>query len=353
MDFRPKIIIDPRAFAHNLMIARQSAPNSLIMAVIKANAYGHGLIVAAEALKQADAFAVARIGEAVTLRKAGFQQKIMVLEGANNVFEVNQAVQYQLILVLHQIEQLYLIKKPLPIWLKVDTGMHRLGFSPNNITRALQICLENANLQLQGVLTHLANADDPQDSTSDQQIALFDQLISADLTASIANSAGILAWKQSHRDWNRAGIMLYGANPLIHQQQNFNLKPVMTFKSRIIAIQDYQQGDKIGYGGHYQCQQATQIATIAVGYGDGYPRHAKNGTPILIRQQYCPLVGRVSMDMIMVDISLLKSVNIGESVILWGAGLPVELIAHASNTISYDLFCGITERVIRENHDND
>ncbi len=359
MDFRPKIQLDFNALKHNLSIAKQSAPNSHIMAAIKANAYGHGLIPCAQALQQADAFAVARICEGLELRQAGFQHPIVILEGANNTAEIQTALEQHFILVLHHISQLSLIKKikkPLKIWIKIDTGMHRIGFLPDQIHSILAPILNHPYLQLQGLLTHLANADNPNDPKTAQQIQQIQTIFKRvqnqtpqKLVLSIANSAGILAWKASHQTWNRPGIMLYGASPIINTTADtFNLKPVMTFKSRIIAIQNYQKGDTIGYSGCYCCPKKMRVGVIAVGYGDGYPRHAKNGTPILIHKKKCQLLGRVSMDMISVDLTSIPQAKIGDRAILWGKELAIEEIATQCDSISYALFCGISERVIRK-----
>ena len=358
MNYRPKIVIHQKALQHNLKIAQQAAPQSKTMAVIKANAYGHGLLHVAKTLKNADAFAVARVDEGIALRQAGIQQEIVILEGFNNLNERQATIKYHLTAVIHQPHQINLLTKiksnPIHIWLKIDTGMHRLGFSEDEIIQQIKKLNGLKNIHIKGLLTHLADADNLiAQTTTNQQInqfkRVYQQINQANSLKSIANSAGILAYKKSHQTWNRAGIMLYGASPFMGKTgKDHQLKPAMTFSSRLIAIQSYKKGDKVGYAGTWQCPKDSIIGVVAVGYGDGYPRHAKNGVPVLIRNHYCPLVGRVSMDMISVDLSAITQPKIGDKAILWGKKLAVEIIAEQSETIAYELLCGITARVQRQ-----
>ncbi|WP_445083923.1 alanine racemase [Candidatus Vondammii sp. HM_W22] len=349
----PSASLDLSALRHNLQRVRECAPNSRIFAVIKANAYGHGMLRAAAALADADAFAVARVEEGVKLREAGFQQKLLILEGFFNQQELAAASHHQLELAIHQTEQLETLKqqpldKPVSCWLKVDSGMHRVGFQPDQALDAWKAVSQLSSVAGEvGLMTHLANGDDLGDPTSKAQFDRFLPLAKACGTRiSIGNSAGILGWPDARTDWVRPGIMLYGASPFINGTgADDGLKPVMTFQSRLIAINHYPKGSPIGYSGTWRCPEAMPVGVVAVGYGDGYPRHAPAGTPVLLNGRRVPLVGRVSMDMITVDLRNQPEAKIGDPIVLWGAGLPVEEIAGLTGTISYELFCGVTGRV--------
>lgn len=346
-------VLDLQALQHNLTIVRRTAPNAKVMAVIKANAYGHGLLRVAESLQDVDAFAVARVDEAVRLRLAGFTQRIAVLEGFSCHAELQALLQYTLDAVIHCPEQLTLLNalasdSVISVWLKQDSGMNRLGFKSSKITSAYQQLMQcKAVKKPLGLMTHLANADDLNDVTTPIQLTQFNQVM-ASLAGerSIANSAGILGWPSALTDWVRPGIMLYGVSPFPDQTgEQFDLKPVMSLHSRLIAVKDIEAGETIGYGGRWRCEKATRYGVVAVGYGDGYPRYAKTGTPVLVNQQRVPLIGRVSMDMITVDLGGQPNAKPGDPVRLWGGGLPVEEIAQWSDTIPYTLLCGITQRV--------
>ena len=348
-----KAVIDLSACRHNLSVAQQAAPESKCIAIIKANAYGHGMVNVAKALTESDAFGVARIDEAIQLRKADITAPILLLEGFTSENELNLVREYKLDSVIHNENQLQLLEKSngevITVWLKVDSGMHRLGFNPNDvmdIAHRLEKCAGvNQPVKL---MTHLANADDKNDDKTLKQIDVFYQTIdglSVNET-SIANSAGILGWPQSHVSWNRPGIMLYGVSPFINSTTHeHNLKSVMTLSSQLIEVKKVNKGESIGYGGAYVCDKYTTIGIIAIGYGDGYPRHAKTGTPVLVNGKRCSLIGRVSMDMICVDLSEQAEAKINDPVILWGEGLPVEEVAESADTIAYELLCGVTSRV--------
>lgn len=349
----PQATIDLAAVRHNFSRARAAAPNSKIIAVIKSNAYGHGMFSIAKALDKADALGLARMEEAVRLRQAGFQQQLVVLEGFMGSEELEAASHYQIELVVNSQEQLAQLEsarldQPVTCWLKVDSGMHRLGFPLGEAAEAhrrLAACASvRAPLRL---MTHLANADDLQDSATEQQLKRFLPLISElGGEVSIANSAGLIGWSQTHYDWVRPGIMLYGASPLLDGRgRQHDLKPVMTLSTRLIAVNQCLAGDTIGYGGSWRCPQAMPIGVAAIGYGDGYPRHASSGTPVLVNGRRVALIGRVSMDMITVDLRTQPQAKVGDPVTLWGDGLPAEEIAEAAGTISYQLFCGVTQRV--------
>lgn len=349
--------INLSALRHNLQVARSSS-QAKQLAVIKANGYGHGLVEVAHALSDADGFGVATINEAISLRESGVYQPILLLEGFNRPDDLLLMHAYKLESAIHSDEQINILEKhaskPYRVWLKVDTGMHRLGFAPDQVSNVYQRLSENDCIQQPiTLMTHFASADDQKSDYSQQQLKQFEE-VTAGFTKSeksLANSAGLLGLPASHADWVRPGIMLYGASPFVSgNAADHNLQPVMTLKSEIIAIHNFKKGDSIGYGQSYVCEADMPVATIAIGYGDGYPRHAANGTPVLINGQQVPLVGRVSMDMITVDLRKLKKVKVGDEVILWGEGLPVELIAESADTISYELFCGVTQRVKFDYH---
>jgi alanine racemase len=342
------------ALANNLALAREAAGNSKIMAVIKADAYGHGAVAVAKALSDADAFAIARIDEGIQLRNHGIQKPIVVLGGIHSAREVALAIEFQLQPVIHAIADAELLDEfhpatPLPVWLKVDTGMHRLGVPSQHFREALEAIQSKKHLSLQGVMTHLSDAEELDGAKNHQQQSLFESLTegTAITARSMANSAGILLHPSTHYEWVRPGIMLYGSNPASEENKfTSQLTPVMTFKSKVVSTRRLNAGESVGYNGTWQATTPCTIATIAAGYGDGYPRHATNGTPVLIRNKRYPLAGRVSMDLITVNVGD-DDIAVGETVVLWGEGLPANVIAKSAGTISYQLFCGITPRVKR------
>ena len=346
-------IVDLGAVKYNIQKIREYAPKAKIMAVIKANAYGHGLLRIAEALNEIDAVAVARADEGIRLRQAGFTYKITILEGFVCEQELNDLIKYNLDIVLHSVGQVDILEKysglkSISIWLKLDTGMNRLGFKATefeSIYQRLSAChCINKPVSL---MTHLSSADNINSQVTSQQLALFNDVIKIyPGEKSIANSAGIIAWPDSITDWVRPGIMLYGVSPFNNKQgDELKLKPVMSLHSRLIAVKDIAAGEAVGYAGTWVCEKPTRLGVVAIGYGDGYPRYAKTGTPVLVNGKKVPLVGRVSMDMITVDLSTQSSAEAGDPVILWGEGLAVEEIARYADTIPYTLLCGITQRV--------
>ncbi len=341
------------AAAHNLAQVRHCAPNAKIMAVIKANGYGHGLLRIAQALDAVDAFAVARVDEGIRLRKAGLNHRIAVLEGFTCAEELDALLTYQLDAVVHDASQLDLLAArsdtaQIAVWLKLDTGMNRLGFKASQFAAVYQR-LKNCAVIKQplNLMTHFANADDLQDTMTLRQIQLFNDTTSGYLgERSMANSAGILGWQDALTDWVRPGVMLYGISPFPNSTgEQLGLKPIMGLYSRLIAVKSIEKGESVGYGCRWICQQATTLGVVAIGYGDGYPRYAKTGTPVLVNGIRVPLVGRVSMDMITVDLGANTTAKSGDPVTLWGEGLAVEDIAHWADTIPYTLVCGITQRV--------
>lgn len=348
-----KVVINLAACQHNLSIAKQASPDSKCIAIIKANAYGHGMVHIAKALIDADAFAVARIDEAITLRDAGISQPILLLEGFIFSHELELAGKYKLDSVIHCEEQVQLLEQSssekIKVVVKVDSGMHRLGFSPDvikNISQRLEKC--NNIIPPLNYMTHFSSADDKNDDKTLKQLDVFYKSIEnlEKGEVSTANSAGILGWPQSHASCNRPGIMLYGVSPFINgSAKDHNLKNVMTLSSKLVAVKTVNTGESIGYGGTYTCDKDKLIGIVAIGYGDGYPRHAKTGTPVLVNGQRCALLGRVSMDMICVDLSEQPEAKINDDVVLWGDGLAVEEIAQCADTIAYKLLCGVTKRV--------
>lgn len=347
-------VIHLDAIAHNVAQVRLAAPCAKIMAVIKANAYGHGLQRIAHALEpHVEGFAVARVQEGVRLRKAGIKQRIVVLEGFTHTQELDDLHHYQLdasVHSTHQIDILHAQTTPalLNVWVKLDTGMNRLGFKAHEVPSIYEQLMQcQAVRKPLNFMTHFANADDKSDPKTLAQIDLFTALTAHyDGEKSMANSAGILAWPNAQTDWVRAGIMLYGISPFADiSAAQLQLKPLMSLHSRLIAVRDVQAGDTVGYSGLWTSPHATKLGVVAIGYGDGYPRYAQHGTPVLINGERVPLVGRVSMDMITVDLGAHSTARAGDSVTLWGEGLPVETIARYAQTIPYTLVCGVTPRV--------
>lgn len=347
--------VDPAALGHNLRLARAAAGDAKVLAVVKADAYGHGLAHVLPALSAADAFAVASLEEALAVRAAGVTAPVVLLEGVFEARELISAADQGLICVLHNTEQLRFLEtvslpRPIRVWLKVDTGMHRLGFPPESV-RGIHRRLEVLRQVRPGVvlMTHLACADDRDNPFTHRQLTLF-QGVRTGLAGetSIANSAGLLGWPESRADWVRPGIMLYGGAPFQGETgPDQGLRPVMTLETRLIAVNRQPAGSTVGYGATWTCPQEMPVGVAAVGYGDGYPRHAPAGTPVLVNGRPVPLIGRVSMDMITLDLRGQPQARVGDPVILWGRGLPADVVADYAGTIAYELFCGVTRRVPR------
>ncbi len=343
------------ALQHNLTKVREYAPYSKVIAVIKANAYGHGMLIIARYLSDnVDALAVARLDEALQLRKQAISGRLLILSGFNCADELSSIQQYHIEVVVHSVPQVEMLEsadlsEPIRVWLKIDTGMNRLGIQPNqflDILSRLQKC-SSVHHEI-NFMTHFANADDVNNTGTQQQLALFKQTIGDKLgELSCANSAAIIAWPETRLDWVRSGLMLYGVTPLlIGNAEALGLQPVMNLYSRIIAIKSVEKGESVGYGATWNAQKKTLLGVVSIGYGDGYPRQAKTGTPVLVNGLKVPLIGRVSMDMLTVDLSDLTCVAVGDEVMLWGEGLPVEEIASCASTIPYTLLCGVTQRVV-------
>jgi len=352
--------IDLAALRHNLHCIRQTVPGSKILAMIKCNAYGHGAFRVAKALGKADAFGVASVQEACELRQTGVTNPIVVMSGFFDATELHLLCRWQLEPVLHHTFQLELLEQhalphPVKAWVKFNSGMNRLGFHLQQFHSVMQRIQQCPSIcQPVTLMTHLAQAAVAMSPFTQHQINLFRQAASQypEYPVSIANSAAILIEPRAHADWVRPGLMLYGAAPVEKKPASaFSLRPVMTFKARIMSFQDCLAGDAVGYDCTYHCPEAMRIAIVAVGYGDGYPRHAAIGTPTLVHGKVCPLVGRVSMDMIALDMRECRDAKVGDEVTLWGEGLPIETIAEHCGTISYELFCQVSERVERRYHE--
>ena len=302
--------IDLNALRANLARIRQLAPESMVMAVVKANAYGHGLLQTARALQQADAFAVARLEEALTLRSGGITKPILLLEGFFSADDLPVLATNNIQTVLHSDEQLQAIENavldhPLRAWLKIDSGMHRLGVRPEQFDAYFSRMQSCYNLQQPfKLMSHFSCADELDKGITEHQLAIFDQLVQGcEGEHSLANSAGILAWSQSHRDWVRPGISLYGVSPFVGDTgQQQGLTPAMTLSSSLIAVREHKAGEAVGYGARWSSPRNTRLGVVAIGYGDGYPISAPEGTPVLVNGRLVPLVGRVSMDMLTVDL---------------------------------------------------
>lgn len=353
MGYAPQALIDHAALQHNLRRVREASPSSHVWAVLKANAYGHGIERIAPSLLAADGFAVARIDEALRLQQLGLERPILILSGCYTQEKLTIAARQGFHVGLHQNQQLALLDTlpadapPLNVWLKVDTGMHRLGFPPGMVAGIAEQLNRHPRVAALNLLTHLANADDRADPVTEAQLQQIERLsLDAFRNCSVANSAGILGFPASHRDWVRPGIMLYGVSPFLGgRAAEEDLRPVMTLRSRVISVKQARQGDAIGYGGSYRCDEAMPVAVVAMGYGDGYPRHAVDGTPVLVNGHRLSLIGRVSMDLITLDARAYPGVKVGDETILWGQGLPAEEVAEHAGTIAYELFCGVTSRV--------
>ncbi len=345
--------IDLAALRHNLATARVRGAGAKVVAVVKANGYGHGAACLLPALAGADMLAVACIEEALALREAGAAQPILLLEGVFEADELPLCARQGFEIAVHEPGQLRMLEaarleRPLTAWLKIDSGMNRLGFRPEEASAALG-CLRNcaavaSSLKL---MTHFASADEPGGPATRAQIDRFASAVqSLDLERSFCNSAGVLAWPQAHAEWIRPGVMLYGVSPLAGRTgPDEGLRPVMTLTTRLIAIKHVPAGEAVGYAGVWRAAADSRIGIAAMGYGDGYPRHAGSGTPVLVGGSPAALVGRVSMDMLAIDLEGHPEARVGTPVTLWGEGLPVETIAAHAGTIAYELLCSITGRV--------
>lgn len=349
--------ISKSALQHNLSVVKQHAPDSKIMAVVKANGYGHGLLNVAHSLKAADGFAVLGVNEALVLREAGFQQTILLLEGVFHTHELESVSDCDLDVVVHSTQQLNMLLnaklvKPVYVHLKMNTGMNRLGFTPQNYIAAFNSLKSCHNVSGITLMTHFATADKA--PGIEAPLALFQKTIQGlKQPVSMANSAAILRYSNLQADWVRPGIMLYGATTVSGvSAADFGLRPAMQLNSEIIAVQTIEAGQSIGYGNRFTAEKTMRIGVVACGYADGYPRHAglmggecEHGAPIAVSGKFTRTLGRVSMDMLFCDLTNIPEANIGSPVELWGHQIPVDAVAEAADTVGYELLCAVSPRV--------
>jgi alanine racemase len=340
-----RALIDLDALRHNYQIARQRH-GGRALAVVKANAYGHGAVACAQALSwNTDGYAVAFLDEALALRDSGIVAPILLLEGVFDPAELTETARYGLWPVIHHPAQAEMIVKtalpaPLKAWIKVNSGMNRAGFPPGAVRRVWRQVMASGKVGECGFMSHFARADEPGCEATVRQIRVFDEATRGLPGArSLANSAAILAWPEAHRDWSRPGIMLYGADPM--PGEGNGLLPVMTLESRVIAVREIAAGDPLGYGARFIAPRPTRIGLVAMGYADGYPRSAPDGVPVAVDGKLTSLIGRVSMDMLTVDLTALPEAGIGSTVELWGKQVSVNQVAQAAGTIAYELLCNV------------
>lgn len=347
-----RVVVDLDALRHNLSSVRRFAPGARVMAVVKADAYGHGIERVARVLDTADAFGVACLEEAEQVRSAS-RQPVVLLEGPYAGDELSRISHLDADIVVHHAFQIELLerarlRRPLKVWLKVDSGMHRLGFDPAEVPgvwQRLQAC--EAVAKPLRLMTHLANASNADDDMTRRQLASFrESCRGLDAEQSIANSAGIIAWPDSHADWVRPGLMLYGVSPMEGKSAaDHDLRPVMALRSQLISIKRLSRGDPVGYGAAWRCPENMAVGVVAAGYADGFPRHARSGTPVLVKGRRAGTVGNASMDMLAVDLRGIPGAAVGDEVEIWGPGLPIEEVAKHAGTVPYELLCGVHKRL--------
>ncbi len=340
-----RALIDLAALRHNYRLARQ-LHGGRALAVVKANAYGHGAVRCAQALAaEADGFAVAFLEEALELRAAGIRQPILLLEGVFEAAELDEVARHELWMVIHHEAQIAMLEASAPaapfhVWLKVNSGMNRAGFLPAAVDGVWQRLRASGKVADITLMTHFARADEPQVITTREQVARFDAA-TAHLPGarSLSNSGAILGWPQAHRDWARPGILLYGADPM--PDEGHGLQPVMTLESAVMAVREIAAGEALGYGARFVAERPTRVGLVAMGYADGYPRVVPDGTPVAVDGQPACIIGRVSMDMLTVDLTALPDAGIGSRVELWGRQVAVNRVAQAAGTIAYELLCNV------------
>jgi len=364
VSFGARALIRLGALKHNLEVIRSAAPDARIMAVIKANAYGHGMVTVAQHISNADSFAVARLPEALQLRESGIDKPIVLLAGVVSDESRRTAFENGFELVVHDIAQVDMLERARgpsgTVWLKFDTGMNRLGFPPDAAPRLIQMLRESEVVSELRLMTHLASADELDNPATESQLAAFESVTRGfDGAVSVANTPATLGWPQivnacdklgfSGDYWVRPGISLFGVSPFADRTgADLGLKPVMQFEARLIAVKPLHAGARVGYKGAYISESETTLGIVAAGYGDGYTRHFRSGTPVLVNGRRVPLMGNVSMDMIAVDLGQGASDQVGDVVTLWGDDLPVEEVAPWADAIPYELVCGVMNREASE-----
>ena len=365
--------INSAALRHNIQLIKSFAPNQKLLAMIKANAYGQGLLPAAHILAdQVDGFGVARLREALEIQETGYTGKILLVEGFFDREELLKTLSRRFDSVIHCYEQLELLEQvakeweeeqqkgfwkrktkiyfPINIWLKIDTGMHRLGVHPEQVDEFYQRLKKCPLVESISFVSHFSRADELDCGYTEKQIATFEQATQSypEHARSISASSGILYWKQAHYEWVRPGIIIHGISPHYEPITHLGFQPVMTLSSSLIAVRTHKAGEPVGYGGTWVSPKDTKLGVIAMGYGDGYPRNAPEGTPVLINGRKVPIVGRVSMDMLTVDLGADSQDKVGDEAIFWGKDLLIEEIAEHIGVISYELITKLTPRVIFE-----
>lgn len=348
---QPCAYISRKALRHNLSVVRQLAPTSRVMAMVKANAYGHGLIDVADTLVQAgvDALAVARLLEGISLRQHGIRIPIILLSGILDTDELKLAHEHGLEIVIHHAHEIPLLLqsglKP-PIWLKINTGMNRLGLSMEEAVTAYH-SLQHEKLEIAGIMSHFAGSEESDALTLQQQTQRFETLTCDwPYPKSLANSAAIIQHPQTHLDWVRPGIMLYGISPFSDKTgRDLGLQPVMQLLAPLCSSYRAAKGERVGYNGLFTCPEDMPIGIVRIGYGDGYPRYLQHPANVMINHQTTPVIGRVSMDLIAVDLRQHDALPLGTPVELWGPNLAVETLAKAADTSPYELVAGLTARV--------
>lgn len=365
--------INSAALRHNIRLIKSFAPNQKLLAMIKANAYGQGLLPAARILAdQVDGFGVARLREALEIQETGYTGKILLVEGFFDREELLKTLSRGFDSVIHCYEQLELLEQvakeweeeqqkgfwkrktkiyfPINIWLKIDTGMHRLGVHPEQVDEFYQRLKKCPLVESISFVSHFSRADELDCGYTEKQISTFEQATQAypKHARSISASSGILYWKQAHYEWVRPGIIMHGISPHYEPITHLGFQPVMTLSSSLIAVRTHKAGEPVGYGGTWVSQKETKLGVIAMGYGDGYPRNAPEGTPVLINSRKVPIVGRVSMDMLTVDLGANSQDKVGDEAIFWGKDLLIEEVAKHIGVISYELITKLTPRVIFE-----
>ncbi|HZJ95814.1 MAG TPA: alanine racemase [Thiopseudomonas sp.] len=343
-----RALINLQALRSNYQLARKLSADKAL-AVIKADAYGHGAVACAQALHDiADGFAVACLEEALELRAAGVTLPIVLLEGFFHPDELPLIAQHDLWCVIHAAWQLEMLLKaelsqPLTVWLKMDSGMHRVGFFPSEYRAVWQQLQASNNVAAMVLMTHFAQADQAESVRTIEQYKVFSETVAGLPAAlSVSNSPAIVAWPEIHSQWSRPGIILYGGQPMtkfVQGSQQF--QAVMTLQSRVIAVRELPAGEPVGYGAQYIAQQPVRVGIVALGYADGYPRHAPSGTPVAVDGYKSQLLGRVSMDMLAVDLTGITQADVGSSVELWGETISVDEVAACAGTISYELLCNV------------
>ena len=365
--------INSAALRHNIQLIKSFAPNQKLLAMIKANAYGQGLLPAAHILAdQVDGFGVARLREALEIQETGYTGKILLVEGFFDREELLKTLSRRFDSVIHCYEQLELLEQvatewekeqqkgfwkrktkiyfPINVWLKIDTGMHRLGVHPEQVDEFYQRLKKCPLVESISFVSHFSRADELDCGYTEKQISTFEQATQAypKHARSISASSGILYWKQAHYEWVRPGIIIHGISPHYEPITHLGFQPVMTLSSSLIAVRTHKAGEPVGYGGTWVSPKDTKLGVIAMGYGDGYPRNAPEGTPVLINGRKVPIVGRVSMDMLTVDLGADSQDKVGDETIFWGKDLLIEEIAEHIGVISYELITKLTPRVIFE-----